>query len=142
MGPTPVGVCLANFVWLATAEPLGRAPTDSASVPDQAAALELAQRSAEEMFRADRATWDVGTVVEEVGPGRAWPAVDKRFNRSRYNAEVAVSAFAVRVGEQVDPGGHQRRSPGCWRANGPTESRQLVAAEHLTTHLRKTAGLS
>ena len=35
------------------------------------------------------------------GTGRAWPAVDKRFNRSRYDAEVAVSACAVRVGEQV-----------------------------------------
>jgi NAD(P)-dependent dehydrogenase (short-subunit alcohol dehydrogenase family) len=71
-GAAPVGVFLPTIVWLATAEPLGRAPTDSASVPDQAAALELAQRSAEEMFRADLATGDLGTVVEEVGPGRRW----------------------------------------------------------------------
>ncbi len=32
---------------------------------------------------------------------RARAIVDKRFNRSRYNAEAVVDAFAVRLGEQV-----------------------------------------
>ncbi|MGC2192506.1 MAG: hydroxyphenylacetyl-CoA thioesterase PaaI [Candidatus Dormiibacterota bacterium] len=36
-----------------------------------AAALGLARRCAEEMFKADRASRDLGMVVEEVGPGRA-----------------------------------------------------------------------
>lgn len=47
----------------------GRA--DSGAAPDPAAALRLAQHCAEEMIRADRASRDLGIVVEEVGPGRS-----------------------------------------------------------------------
>jgi hypothetical protein len=32
---------------------------------------------------------------------RARAIVDKRFNRSRYNAQAVVDAFALRLGEQV-----------------------------------------
>jgi acyl-CoA thioesterase len=56
---------------MSSSQPQQPRPTATAPAPEQQADRELAERCAEEMFGADRATRDLGMVIEDVGPGRS-----------------------------------------------------------------------
>jgi hypothetical protein len=61
---------------------------------------------------------------------RVQHAVDRRFNRARYNAELTVAAFAARLQDAVDPAAVQADLLGTvQRSLGPAHASVLLSRE-------------